>query len=115
MHRFIAALLFALPLMAAPAQAGIAINGTRLLAWCNSDTPEDTALCNGYIVAVGDVLNDQIIFEGRACLPATTTVEELRTLVLLFLRANAAHLDKTSGANLAALAMAHAYPCKSGS
>ncbi len=115
MHRFIAALLFALALMATPAQAGIAINGTRLLAWCNSNTPADTALCNGYILAVGDILNDQTVYQGRACLPPTTNVDELRELVLLFLRANAQHLDKTSGANLVALAMMHAYPCKESS
>lgn len=111
MIRFALATILAIAAFAPHAQAGTAVNGTRLLAWCNSGNAEDQRLCLGYIMSVGDILDAQTIFKGRACLPTTLSVEQLQQTVLAFLRANASLLDGASGANLAALAMMDAFPC----
>lgn len=112
MYRFVLPLMLAFAFLPAPSHAGTAVNGAKLMTWCESTNDDELSTCMGYILSVGDVLNDQTIFQGRACLPPTTTSNELRQLVLLFLHANQQHLEKASGANLAALAMIHAYPCK---
>lgn len=93
MRRLALLFLLAVTSAAMPVQAGTAVNGTRLLAWCNSGAADDQKLCYGYFLAVGDILNDQTIYEGRACLPATLSAEQLRQTVLAFLRANAALLE----------------------
>ncbi len=116
MRRFIlvSLLAFAALLPTRADAAGTAVNGDRLLAWCQSKNPDEQSTCLGYVMSVADILSDQTIYQGRACLPPTTTADELRRLVVLFLSSNPQHLEKASGANLAALAMMHAYPCKEG-
>ncbi len=111
MIRLLLAFILALAPFALPAKAGTAVTGTRLLAWCNSGAAEDQKYCLGYILSVGDILNDQTIYKGRACLPSTLSADQLQQTVVAFLRANANLLDGTSGANLAALAMMDAFPC----
>lgn len=111
MTRLLPLVLLALVSLALPAHAATAVNGTRLQAWCESDKAEDQSICLGYILSVGDILNDQTIYKGRACLPPSTSSDQLRQLVIAFLRANGKLLEGVSGANLAALAMIDAYPC----
>ncbi len=113
MIRFLAIVLFAAMSFTLPARAGTAVNGTRLLAWCESDKADERSMCLGYIISVGDVLNDQTIYKGRACLPPTTSIEQLQQLVVAFLRGNEKLLAGASGSNLAALAMMDAFPCSS--
>ncbi len=115
MTRVLSVLALALMTLSLPAHAGTAVNGARLQAWCESENVGDRSLCMGYILSVGDILNDQTFYHGLACLPPTTSGEQLHELVVLFLKANSQHLEKVSGANLVALAMMHAYPCKEGS
>ncbi len=115
MIRLLCFLVLATLSLVAPAYAGTAVNGTKLLALCESEKADDQSLCTGYIMSIGDVLSDQTIYRGRACLPPTTSIDQLHQLVVLFLKSNPQHLEKVSGANLAALAMMHAYPCKEGS
>ncbi|MBN9527549.1 MAG: hypothetical protein J0H82_15165 [Alphaproteobacteria bacterium] len=113
MTRLLALLLLTVIAMPMPARAGTAVNGARLKAWCESSNVDEISTCLGYILSVGDILNDQKIYEGRACIPVATSADEMRQLVVLFLRTNPQLLDTASGANLAALAMIHAYPCSS--
>lgn len=112
MYRFVLLVLLAFALLPAPSHAGTAINGTRLMTWCESTNVDELSTCIGYILSVGDILSDQKIYDGRACLPPGTSGDEMRQLTVLFLRANTKLLDTTSGANLVALAMIHAYPCQ---
>lgn len=112
MIRLLAFLLLAVTSLPLPAQAGTAVTGTRLKAWCESTNVDELSTCVGYILSVGDILSDQKVYDGRACLPPGTTADEMRQLTILFLRANPKLLETTSGANLVALAMIHAYPCQ---
>ncbi len=112
MRVLLALCLIAAAALPARAHAFTAVNGTRLLGWCESDKAADQSACMGYLTGVGDILNDQTIFQGRACLPPTTTSADLRNLIVLFIRANRNLAESASGANLAALAMIEAYPCK---
>jgi len=84
-----------------------------LLSWCESENPQDLAACTGYLVGIGDILDSQTVFEGRACIAKTLTSDDLRKLFILFLRVNPEMAEKTSGANIAALALIEAYPCPS--
>lgn len=105
-------LLLALGALPRPAEAATAIMGKALLAWCESDKMEDQSACIGYLLGIGDILSDQTVYQGRACLTGTISGEDLRKLYILFLRVNPQLAENTSGANIAALAMMEAFPCK---
>lgn len=111
MIRLLAFLVLAVIAVSMPARAGTAVSGARLKSWCESRNVDEISTCLGYVLSVGDILNDQMIYGGRACVPLATSADEIRQLVVLFLRANAQLLETASGANLVALAMIHAYPC----
>ncbi len=98
---------------ATPTQA--AQTGADLKAVCESESEAYQGVCNGYIIAIADILTqfslDGGLFLGwRACMPKIS-VTEAQGVVLDFLNAHPETLDR-AGFSLVARALAEAYPCK---
>ena len=90
------------------------IAGNRLIEACMSAVQRDNALCFGYVVGVSDAMQAAqatggALFGWQACLPPSTTAEQV-TEVAVFLIAHP-EAQQSSVSGLIAKALSDAFPC----
>jgi hypothetical protein len=86
-------------------------DGNKLLAICSEGDGFDGGLCEGYVVAVFDVLSDGSAIGGwKACNPANLKSVHVKAIVVIWLRDHpeSRHLSASS---LVAAALSEAFPC----
>jgi hypothetical protein len=87
------------------------VDGNRLWAQCTD--PHRLLICFGYITGIADVMEaGQLQGSGwRACFPANVTVEQLKDVVVEYLRAlpQSRHIN---AAKLVGAALESGFPCR---
>jgi Ssp1 endopeptidase immunity protein Rap1a len=91
------------------------IMGNRLLASCTSVVQRDNALCIGYVIGVSDAMQAAqatggALFGWQACLPPSTTAEQVTTGAVRFMIAHP-EAQQSSASGLIAKALSDAFPC----
>jgi Rap1a immunity proteins len=91
------------------------IAGNRLIEACTSAVERDNALCFGYVVGVSDAMQAAqatggALFGWQACLPPSTTAEQVMEVAVRFLIAHA-EAQQSSASGLVAKALSDAFPC----
>src|SRR4051812_48053144 len=122
----VAAVLLVLGLVLAAAEAGQAraqevkvhgfLAGNGLLEHCESNEARLREICLGYITGVSDAIttsSDQglTFLRVRACIPPAATAGQTRDVILRSIRAHP-ETRHFNAADLAARALAEAWPCR---
>jgi hypothetical protein len=69
------------------------------------------AECRGYILAVADAINSNIVKGRRVCLPAGLDQDDVREDVTRWIRENARVVQRMHGFGAAYAALIKTYPC----
>jgi len=111
-----AAFLLAGAIVVSPAATGPAwafVNGKTFLTEClDASEAVQRAECRGYIAAVADAINSNLVKGKRVCFPATATPEDVRAEVSRWVRENAHVVRRMQGFGAVYAALIKTYPCK---
>jgi hypothetical protein len=103
--------LCALLISPLPTQAGSEKTGDELLYVCTYSSLIAQGTCLGYIEGIATVMHHGVeIAQFRACAAEPATIEQLRDVVIAYLKRNVA-LRHYLAAALVAAALAEAFPC----
>jgi hypothetical protein len=92
---------------AAQAQRVSKVDGNRLMAICAT---KDLGECDAYLGGVADAIEAQGRAKAEACIPTAVTGQQLRDVVLKYLRDNPQSRQMHGGA-LTIKAFSAAFPC----
>lgn len=87
--------------------------GSKLLEWCESDSPDEQGACFGYVAGLSDITDT---YEGSGlidtlyCYPEGVTLTQLQKLVVKSLNERPEVLHQ-GASGLAAVAFMQAFPC----
>lgn len=95
----------------AGANVGSADDGNNLLIACTAAPGVQQGYCYGYINAIADATSNNTIDGFKACIPQQVQVEQLRDVVIQYLRNHPAERHY-SVLGLVAKALAGAFPCR---
>ncbi len=73
--------------------------------------PIQQAECRGYIIAVADAINSNVVKGRRVCLPEDVGQDEQREKVMQWVRTNAHVVQRTQGFGMVYAALIKTYPC----
>lgn len=94
-----------------PAAAeGVFYTGNDLKSACDDKAPLKQGLCTGYILAIADALDKNVIIGWSACFPQTFTGGQVIAVVRKFLDRQPANRG-LSAWSLTTAALAGAFPC----
>jgi len=82
-----------------------------LCAAAPNATPEQVALCAGYLKAIAHVLARNTVDGARACIPRATTLGALRDATVAYAVRNPDQVRRLKTDTLVARALAAAFPC----
>ena len=74
--------------------------------------PIQQAECRGYILAVADAINSNLVKGRRVCLPEDAEQDEQRQKVMQWVRANAHIVQRMQGFGMVYAALIKTYPCQ---
>ena len=97
---------FAAAVSATPANSQ-GLTGNKLHEFCTNNQMD--AFCSGYIIGAADVLST--LSTKRSCVPQGVNGEQVRDVVKRFLRLNP-QVRHEPGAQVVAMALSDAFPCK---
>ena len=79
----------------------VVLSGDQLLSDCSSKDPDRVLLCAGYIAGVADALAISRAIEGRPpCMPAGTTVEQVKDAAVRYLRQHPDYGERTAAGSV---------------
>jgi hypothetical protein len=110
MWRKLVALALVASVNSAPAMADTFETGQTFLDACENDEGPYRAYCEGYVIAVADIMSSQPLLGARACFPSGATKAQVRDVAIAWVKAHPDERD-LSAFSLVAIALAQDFPC----
>jgi hypothetical protein len=104
----------ALIVLMLPAAAPLAfVSSKTFFGDCtNPANPIQQAECRGYILAIADAINSNVVKGKRVCFPESAEQDEVRERVMQWVRTNAHLVQRMHGFGAVYAALIKTYPCR---